>query len=159
MSNYCPNCGHRMFQHGRKGCQHVETVGHIVRVTSAGWTLKHPVSERENDKLFDCIVNVRLSAIMARGGPVLGEYAIVEKDDGSWSFKSPPEQARQQCDCNWDTGVRRANTGLLLEIVKRGVGPQVWGVAHELAERGFAGQVGFILDNQPKDVGNHDISL
>lgn len=110
--NYCPACGHRIYQHtgpasyAKKwdgGCTHVETTGHVVKATENNrWTLKHPVAERDSDNLFDCKVNKSLIAGMTvNGGRIwlpLGEHAIVENPDGSWSFE-PADKARTKCGC------------------------------------------------------------
>jgi Family of unknown function (DUF6085) len=92
--NFCSHCGHRGYQHGEKGCKNVETTGHIVKVDAKGFTLKHPVAERIDDKLFDCQIHNDLVAL-----PVAdGVYAIVENGSGGWSFE-PEARAQTQCEC------------------------------------------------------------
>jgi hypothetical protein len=49
----------------------------------------------------------------------------------------------------WLKGIRRADTPLLLQIMKGGK-PLHDSVAAELTKRGHAGYVGFILDNHWK---------
>jgi hypothetical protein len=96
--NFCPYCGHRRYQHGRKGCEHVETVGHVVKIKPDGsFTLKHPLSERENDRLFDCKIHNDLQT-PDLGLPKDGEWSIIENSEGGWGFE-PPDKAREQCAC------------------------------------------------------------
>jgi len=112
-NNYCSNCGHRTYQHARGRCQHVETVGHIVRITEDDWTLKHPLAERDNDKLFNCSIHDSISvpAGTLATWPEPGEYSI-EMDRGVWVF-GPPEAAHQQCDCeDVDSVINRARTAM-----------------------------------------------
>lgn len=98
--NYCPICGHRIYQHSNKGCRHIETTGHIVRVGDDGFILKHPVIERENDRLFDCPLHTQLMNMSSLPKP--GEYAIIFNDRGGFSFEAP-DKARTPCDCLWRT--------------------------------------------------------
>lgn len=49
----------------------------------------------------------------------------------------------------WLPGVRRADTGLLLEIVKGGEVLRS-SAATELCKRGYAGTVAFIINNQSR---------
>ena len=114
MSNYCSNCGHRTYQHGTGNrCQHVETVGHIVKIvanTSAtgGWMMRHPVAER-NDDLFDCPMVKSFLDVVAEW-PEPGEYAL-SSSNGGISFW-PPEIARQQCPCGVESVVDTARTAM-----------------------------------------------
>lgn len=95
--NFCPICGHRIYQHDSGGCSHVETTGHIARIDLRdGFILKHPAAERENDRLFDCPIHTQLTNMS--GLPQPGDYAIIFNDCGGWSFE-PPEKARTPCSC------------------------------------------------------------
>lgn len=103
--NYCPECGHRVYQHGPGGCQHTEVNedGHVVRIANKdgqpNWTLKHPAVERENNNLFDCPIAAQLSG--SEGPvwfPVPGDYRIEENENGGWSFEQPAI-VRVPCDC------------------------------------------------------------
>ncbi len=96
--NFCPYCSHRVFQHTATGCRHVDTTRHIVRISDDGsWTLKHPMAEREADRLFDCIIHNDLNR-PDMGMPSPGEWAIVENANGGWSFE-PASKGRTLCDC------------------------------------------------------------
>ena len=114
MSNYCSNCGHRTYQHARGKCQHIETVGHVVKIVAnasatGGWMMRHPVAER-NDDLFDCPMVKSFLDVVA-GWPEPGEYAL-SSSNGGISFW-PPEVARQQCDCgNIDSAVDIARAAM-----------------------------------------------
>lgn len=95
--NYCPACSHRVYQHNAKGCEHETQVHHIVRATETGFTLKHPLAERERDQLFDC----RIYQDLGDKPPSWvkpGDYAIVENSNGGWSVE-PLSKATKQCDC------------------------------------------------------------
>jgi Family of unknown function (DUF6085) len=103
--NYCPNCGHRTDQHnnpapGRTGgCTHQTQTHHIIRVTDReqrNWTLKHPLQERENDKLFDCKTHADLQHTTL---PQPGDWAIIENPADGWTYE-PPNQAHQPCNCD-----------------------------------------------------------
>jgi hypothetical protein len=105
---FCPLCGHRIYQHSgpdhftgkwQGGCTHVETTGHVVKFNrDATFTLKHPMAERESDKLFECTVHQRISQIGLTEVFTLGEFAVVETDDGTLSFVDS-DKARTMCDC------------------------------------------------------------
>ena len=71
--NFCPECGHRVYQHDAKGCVHKTQVHHLVRIEPDGFTVKHPLAEREQDKLFDCTVLAELTGLT--GFPHPGDYA------------------------------------------------------------------------------------
>lgn len=95
--NYCPNCGHRVYQHGKNGCEHVETVGHIIRFMPDGWMLKHPRAEQDNDEILSCPVRMLLPPALSTPVPTSGEYALIDIN-GQITF-GPPDSARAQCDC------------------------------------------------------------
>lgn len=98
--SFCPVCGHRIYQHSNEsGCTRVETTGHVLKVTKTQWTLKHPVAERESDKLFQCPFQHEISCWDTTRFPQPGEYALVENDGGGWSFE-PASHAREVCECN-----------------------------------------------------------
>ena len=108
--NFCPNCGHRVYHHNERGCEHVETTAHVVKVDETGWTLKHPVAEREADKLFDCKIHGELTDLDEYLFPEQpGEYSIIENGNGGWSFE-PAEKGRTQCEC--DVALTRLGAGL-----------------------------------------------
>lgn len=97
--NYCPECSHRVYKHNAEGCEHVETTGHVVKISGdETFTLKHSMSERENDRLFDCQIHTRLMQVLPVMFLKAGEYAVVEDVDGELGFK-PPDEARTPCDC------------------------------------------------------------
>jgi len=111
-NNYCPNCGHRSYQHARGKCQHIEMVGHIIKITEDDWKLKHPLAERENDKLFDCPIHDSISVPAGTfvTWPEPSEY-FIEMDRGVWVF-GPPGAARQQCPCGVESVVDTARTAM-----------------------------------------------
>jgi hypothetical protein len=100
--NFCPFCGHRIYQHGLHGCEHVDVNEHehVVRLKDDGtFTLKHPIEERLNNSLFDCAVYAALYNMANLPGP--GEYAVRETDECSWVFEAP--EAPGECDCTVNT--------------------------------------------------------
>jgi hypothetical protein len=112
--NFCPVCGHRIYQHQGPatftgkwdgGCTHVETTGHVLKVTKTGWTIKHPVSERDSDKLFECTVHQEISDTLTADRLKPGEYAVVDSEAGLGFADA--NQARTQCDCTVPYGALR----------------------------------------------------
>lgn len=101
--NFCPFCGHRTYQHDGTRCTHTTQVHHIVRVTSEGWTLKHPLAEREKDALFDCKIHADLQTVT--GWPQPGDYAIMVHKNNGWAFE-PASKATEPCDCTYDSSPR-----------------------------------------------------
>lgn len=96
--NFCPSCGHRIYQHDTYGCTHETQQHHIIRITDDGWTLKHPLAEREQDKLFDCKIHQEIQSYASYYDDV-GDYAIIENSNGGWSFE-PVDKATEKCDCS-----------------------------------------------------------
>jgi hypothetical protein len=98
--NYCPNCGHRIYQHNDgDGCIHETQIHHIIRVhEAAGFTIKHPLAEREQDKLMDCPVHQQILGSAPPSWIKPGDYALVYASDG-WAFESV-DKATQMCDCH-----------------------------------------------------------
>jgi hypothetical protein len=95
--NFCPGCGHRIYQHGSDGCQHVDQIYHVASLVGDSTTVKHPAREREDDKLFECGVLAAICALPDRPKPV-GHYCVTQNGDGAWVF-SPERQAYRQCTC------------------------------------------------------------
>jgi hypothetical protein len=81
--NYCPNCGHRIYQHNDgDGCIHETQIHHIIRVhEAAGFTIKHPLAEREQDKLMDCPVHQQILGSAPPSWIKPGDYALVYGHD------------------------------------------------------------------------------
>lgn len=66
---------------------HDET-SHIVRIDEHGWTAKHPILERVEDRLFDCEVGKGLA--LFEGPPAWiepGDYEVTVNDDGTWNWR------------------------------------------------------------------------
>lgn len=60
---------------------------HIVRIDESGWTCKHPLMERVEDKLFDCAVGKGLALLPPDHHFAVGTYEVHVNDDGSWQWR------------------------------------------------------------------------
>lgn len=94
--SFCPGCGHRTYQHTADGCTKVEQIHHIASVTADGVTIKHPIAEREEDRLFECTVLNEVMSVSYRVNE--GCYAIIHNRNGGWSFE-PQDKASEPCGC------------------------------------------------------------
>lgn len=98
--NYCPTCSHRIYQHHGEGCAHLTQVHHIASFKGGTITIKHPLAERERDKLFDCTVLAEVQSALAfrAFGGAKDDLAVIANENGGWSFE-PVDKATQLCDC------------------------------------------------------------
>jgi hypothetical protein len=100
--NFCPYCGHRTYQHTTEGCTHVTQTHHIAAITNNNITIKHPLAEREEDRLFDCKVLAQITKIASEDSIQPGTYACIDEghtgETGYWTFR-PVSEANQICNC------------------------------------------------------------
>lgn len=64
---------------------------HIVTLTDDGWSMKHPLRERLDDELLDCLVARKIRQAFELGGPVPepGTYRVVPStnDREPWEWE------------------------------------------------------------------------
>jgi hypothetical protein len=53
---------------------------HVVEFTTEGWTLRHPLIERIDDRLMSCAVGEMVAAL--KNGPEPGRYRLIDPQLG-----------------------------------------------------------------------------
>jgi hypothetical protein len=104
VAGFCPACGHRTLRltvvdgAGYITCSRLECpepdlvtqllddreTEHIVTITEDGWTIRHPLRERVDDRLTRCDLHEYMVSIA--GPPIVEGRYRVSRDSGTWSW-------------------------------------------------------------------------